>query len=147
MSEGLTTESAKLAVNTGTKAAPVWTAVVERGEIRDPKTGDTIDMTSFDDLGFRAFKPGLRQMEVTASGNYVPTDVGYQKLRDSWLDGALVDVRFGWRTSDPGVVPETFTGWRVDAIITSIGTGGSVGEKVELSLDLQASGKPAEVTF
>ena len=120
--------------------------MVERGEIRDPKTGDTIDMTSFDDLGFRAFKPGLRQMEVTASGNYVPTDAGYQKLRDSWIDGALVDIRLGWRTSAPGEA-ETFTGWRVDAIITSIGTGGAVGEKVELSLDLQVSGKPVEVTF
>ena len=144
---GITTERAVLQVNTGTVAAPIWTDVIERSQIQDGKTGATIDMTSFDDAGFSSSKPGLRSSSINASGNYVPSDAGYLQLETAWLEGIVGQVRFGWRTSDPGVLPLDYTGWRIDAIVTDLGTGGNAGDKVELSLALQGSGKPEKVTF
>ncbi len=145
---GLTTEGAVLQVNTGTVPSPIWTPVIERSQLRDPKSGDAIDMTTFDDAGFRAFKPGLRTIGVEATGNYVPTDTGYAVLETAWIDGATIGVRFGWKTSEPGELPVTHDGFRIDeCVITDLGTGGNVGEKVELSLRLQGSGAPTPVTF
>ena len=145
--EGITTEQAVLQVNTGTTAAPVWTPVIERSQIQDGKTGATIDMTSFDDAGFSSSKPGLRSSSINASGNYVPSDAGYLELETAWLDGIVDEVRFGWRTSIAGVTPIDYSGWQIDAIVTDLGTGGNAGDKVELSLALQGSGRPVKVTF
>jgi hypothetical protein len=147
MAEGITTEGAVIEVNTGTSGSPVWTPIVERSQLRVPKTGETIDMTSFDDEGFRGVRPGLRQMQFEANGNYVPSNAGYQALETAWIDGAYLDIRAMWRTSAPGVTPATYRGWRgASSVLTDFGEGGNVGDKVELSLNLTVSGRPEIVT-
>lgn len=146
MATGLTAEGALLEVNTGDDTTPVWTPVIERSQLTIGKTGDTIDMTTFDTEGFRDFRAGLRTMTINASGNHVPLDTGYDACAQAWEDGAVLQVRASWRTSAPGVTPETRTGWEVDAIVTDIGEDGSVGDKVNSSLSFQAAGKPTVYT-
>lgn len=147
MSLGITAEGARLEVNTGTTGSPVWVPIIERSQMKVGKSGATIDMTSFDDAGFSSFKPGLRDIKFDATGNYIPSDTGYQTLESMWLDGSVKTFRALWRTSDPGITPVTYRGWSVDAMITDLGEGGNVGAKVELSLALQGAGRPTIVTL
>lgn len=148
MSQGITTEGARLEVNTGTVLSPVWTPIIERAQMKVPKTGAVINMTSFDDAGFDSFKAGLRNIKIDASGNYVPSDTGYQKLEDMWINGSTAQFRALWRTSDPGVSPATYRGWLVNqCVVTDLSESGNVGTKADLSLALQGSGAPQVVTL
>lgn len=146
MSAGLTAEGAIFRINTGTSGSPTWTPVLERSQMSITKNGETIDMTSFDDEGFRSFKPGLRNSTMNANGNYVPSDDGYEELEDAWLDGLVVPgVQALWLTN-PGASPASYVGWEWDgAIVTDLGEDGSVGDKVNLTLSLQLNGKPTKV--
>lgn len=140
MSDGIVTEGALLEISTD--GGSVYAPVLERSQLRVPKTGETIDMTSFDDDGFRAPRPGLRKIDVEATGNYVPTDTALDDLETSWLDGIPLYVRTSWVTSAPGD-PETRKGWIIpDCAITDLGEGGNVGDKVELSLKFAGGGRP-----
>lgn len=146
MSEGITAEGALLQVNTGTTASPTWVPIVERAQLRVAKTTNVITMTSFDDEGFEGTKPGIRSSGIEASGNYVPSDTGYQYLEDMYLDGAQAEFRALWVTSAPGVTPVTYRGWRVECTLTDLSESGNVGDKVELGLSLRGNGRPSVVT-
>lgn len=141
MPEGITAEGAVLQVNTGTSEVPTWTPIVERSQMQLAKTGERIDMTSFDGDGFREGRPGLRQINLNASGNYVPTDTGWDKVEDSWLDGVNVEIRCLWRLDDGSQ-----TGWMFEATVTDVGENGNVGDKVEASLAFEGTGRPTKVT-
>lgn len=143
MSTGITAEGAVLEVNTGTIGAPVWTPIIERSRLQMRKTGESIDMTTFDDQGFRGRRPGLRDTNIDASGNYVPSDTGYQALEDAWLAGDPVHIRGLWDDGAGGQV-----GWQFDnSVITDLGELGNVGDKVELSMSFEGSGPPTKVTL
>lgn len=143
MAQGLTAEGALVRINTGTEQSPTWTPIAERSQANISKSGETIDMTSFDSEGFREFKPGLRNATLSASGNYVPSDTGYEALEDAWMDGVNVPgVQVLWRTN-PGETPAKYQGWKWDsALVTDLSEDGSVGDKVNLNLSLQLNGKP-----
>lgn len=147
LSQGLTAEGAILQINTGTLDTPTWTTVLERSQMNITKSGETIDMTSFDSEGFRDFKPGLRNATMTATGNYVPSDSGYAALETAWLDGQVVPgVRALW-VEEFGP-PTDYIGWAWDgAIVTDLSEDGSVGDKVNLNLGLQLNGRPTQVTI
>lgn len=140
MAEGITAEGAVLQINTGTTQVPTWTPVIERAQLNIAKTSERIDMTSFDDEGFRAGKAGLRQINLDANGNYVPTDTGWEALEDAWLDGTNVEIRALWLSDDGSQ-----TGWQFEATITNVGETGSVGDKVETSVSFEGSGRPTKV--
>lgn len=142
MSEGITAEGSVLQVNTGTTQSPTWTPIIERSQLAMPKTGERIDMTTFDDDGFRAGRPGLRQINCNANGNYVPTDTGWQAIEDAWLDGENVELRALWRLDDGSQ-----QGWQFEATVTDVGETGGVGDKVETSLSFEGSGRPTQVTI
>lgn len=140
MSDGIVTEGALLEVSDDDGAN--YTPVLERAQLRVPKTAELIDMTSFDDEGFRARRAGLRVIDVEATGNYVPTDAGLDMVEDAWLDGIPLYVRVSWVSSAPGD-PETRRGWEIpDCPVTDLGEGGNVGDKVELSLKFAGGGRP-----
>lgn len=144
MSDGISTEGALLEVSFDEGAN--YDPVLERSQMRNPKTTETIDFTSFDSDGFRDRGPGLRTIDVEASGNYVPADGVLDDLNTAWLDGDRVHVRASWRTSAPGD-PETRRGWTIPGCtITDLGEGGNVGDKVELSLKFAGGGRPEEYT-
>lgn len=144
MSDGILTEGALLEVSDDDGAT--YTPVVERGQMNVPKTGETIDMTSFDDAGFRARRAGLRVIDVDASGNYVPSDAGYLILEDSWLNGTIIQIRASWVTSLPGDAV-TRSGWVVpQAVITDLGEAGPVGDKVTCSMKFAGGGAPTKYT-
>lgn len=147
MSAGITAEGALLRVNTGTTASPVWTPIVERSQLRVPKTGAVITMTSFDDQGFEGTKPGIRTIGIEASGNYVPSDAGYQKLESMYLTGEQSEFQALWVTSAPGVSPVTYRGWQMLGTLTDLSEGGNVGDKVELGLSVRGNGRPSIVTI
>lgn len=144
MADGILTEGALLEVSDDDGAT--YDPIVERGQLNIAKTGETIDMSSFDDEGFRALAAGLRTISVEASGNYVPSDAGYAIVEDSWLNRTPIWVRASWRTSAPGD-PETREGWILpNAVITNDGEAGPVGDKVTLSLAFASGGKPTKYT-
>lgn len=142
MADGITSEGAVLQVNTGTTQSPTWTPIIERAQLNVNKTGEPIDMTSFDSQGFRDRRPGLRSMSLDANGNYVPTDDGWEAIEDAWLDGEVVELRALWRDNDGGQV-----GWQVEATITNVGETANIGDKVETSLSFDGNGRPTKVTI
>jgi hypothetical protein len=147
MSDGIVAEGAKVEVNTGSVATPIWTPIAERSQASITKSGETIDMTSFDDEGFRSFRPGLRNATLSANGNYVPSDAGYVVLEDAWLEGTVVPgIRVMWVSNPDEATPE-YVGWQWDGcIVTDLGEDGAVGDKVNLTLSLQLNGRPTKVT-
>lgn len=142
MADGITAEGAVLQINTGTTMVPVWTPIIERAQLVINKTGESIDMTSFDSDGFFDRRPGLRSISLDASGNYVPTDAGWDALEDAWLDGETVEIRGLWRLDDGGQ-----QGWQFNAVVTNVGETGNVGDKVEGALAFEGAGRPTKVTI
>lgn len=139
---GITAEGAVLEVNTTPDAAPTWSPVIERSQLTMNKTGERIDMTTFDAEGFRAGLPGLRQINVDATGNVVPLNVAWLYLEDAWLEGENIELRGLWRTRDGGQI-----GWQFEATITNIGEQGDVGDRVTAPLSFEGSGRPTKVTI
>lgn len=142
MADGITAEGAVLEVNTGTNEAPDWTPIIERAQLNMQKTGESIDMTSFDSDGFRDRRPGLRSISLDANGNYVPTDIGWNAVNDSWHVGEVVEIRGLWRGDDG-----TQYGWQFSATITNVGETANVGDKIETSLSFDGNGRPTKVTI
>ena len=118
-----------LLVNTGTPAAPVYTAVgSQRGLTRQETTAE-IDVSSKDSRAMRVL-PGRYGSTMTLDALYVPDDTAFLALQSANRDGELILVR---------IEEEEIETEEADALITSMGEGypdqGACTVSVSLRID------------
>jgi TP901-1 family phage major tail protein len=82
-----------LYVNTGTDAAPVWTAVGGQRNATLSEESDTIDITSKDSGGVAEYDYGLYSWSISADGVYIPDETAYEYLKNAMRNKQKVKVR------------------------------------------------------
>jgi predicted secreted protein len=92
---------------------------------------DLLETTDFADTsGAKTRIAGLKDVEVTLSGDYESADTGQALLVSSFASGATVYVRFG---------PNGTTGIKAGCKVESYKISGAIDGKVEVSFSLKAT--------
>lgn len=81
-----------LLVNTGTDAAPVWTAVGSQRNVEFPESVEPVDVSSKDSPNRRVIG-GRYQASVTLESLYVPSDLAFIKLKTACRSRQLIKIR------------------------------------------------------
>lgn len=82
-----------LMANTGTDAAPVWTAVGGQRNATLTEESETIDITSKDSAGATESDYGLYSWSVSADGVYTPNEAAYVALQNAMRNKTKIKVR------------------------------------------------------
>lgn len=80
-------------VNTGTDAAPVWTAVGGQREATLNMSTDEIDTTSKDSQGWHEGLPSLRNWSLDFDALLIQGDAGLEALENAFMNQTQVQVR------------------------------------------------------
>ena len=110
--------------------------VAELTSVSNTFTGDTLDVTSFDDGALRVFIAGLRSGSVDISGFYDPTDTnGQVAMFTAFLAGTKLVT-----TQQPTFLVDGTNGFSADGVISSYAVSATVDGLVEFSATIQLSG-------
>lgn len=82
-----------VSVNTGTTAAPVWTAVGGQRNATLNRSAETIETTNKVSAGWKSFITGFKEWSVDCDGLYTLNDTGYAELEDAFSAGELVEIQ------------------------------------------------------
>ncbi len=118
-------------------AGSVFTALGGVTNVTDSQSGDAIDVTDFDSEGWREFLVGLQGKTMSLTLNYDEAEGGQDIVRTSAENGTIIYYKWRPRGDGVGLLETT-----VQAVITAIEDTSAVDSKVEMTLELQVSGKP-----
>jgi predicted secreted protein len=93
---------------------------------------DLLDITDFRDAIVRARIAGLRDYQVTLSGEFEPSDTGYQTLKGCYEAGAIASISVLYNSS-------VTAGFGYPIVIESMEISAGVDGTVEVSLSGSAS--------
>ena len=103
-----------------------------------PITRDEIDGTHHSSPGaWRQWKPGLKSMEITFEGNYLPTDPTHDAATGLLADfdaGSVKNYRIEWPIG--GVT------WTAPAFLRDFDPAAPVDDKIGMSGTFRVSGQP-----
>lgn len=120
-------------VNTGTDVSPTWTAVGGQRGAKLSEKLDTVDVTSKDNGGAKAYEPGLYDWTISCDGIYVEDEAAYQALVNALRQRQKVKVR--WSEGGTAVYEGT-------AIVTSRDLDAPYDGETTYSIELQGTGTP-----
>jgi len=118
-------------VNFGGSAVPFTTAQLSHG-------GDVLDDTDMSvdsaaaDYGWRSRVLGLRDSQITGSGNWDPSNTVLQAIRTAWLNRTATTVQY----LPDGTVPN---GFQADYYVQDLNLSGDVGGLETFSVTLVAN--------
>lgn len=126
----------------GDGAGPeVFTTVAEISSITSSLTADELDVTSHDSVdAWREFVQGLKSMEITLEGNYIPANATQNLTANTgmlWLFDAGTLRNYQLIFPDSGTTTFTFT-----AICVEVTHTADVEDKLMLSARLRITGEP-----
>jgi predicted secreted protein len=122
----------------GDGAVPeAFTNIAELNNVDGPISRDEIDGTHHQSPGaWRQFKPGLKSMEITFEGNYLPSDPTHNAangmLKD-FNDGVVKNYRILW----PNGVK-----WTAPAFLREFDPAAPVDDKIGMSGTFRVAGQP-----
>jgi predicted secreted protein len=115
-----------------------FVAVAEVVSIDCPLSRDEIDGTHHQSTnGWREFKPGLKSMEISFEGNYLPDDPTHNAaagLIKDFADPDLHNYRIEW--------PVAGVKWTASAFLREFDPAAPVEDKLGMSGTLRVSGEP-----
>jgi hypothetical protein len=135
-SNAIETQGTVLAINTGTTASPIWTAIREVVSFSGfDGSAAEIDVTSLESTA-KEIRMGLQDFgSFTVECNYLPADTGQSAARAAKASRALKMFRLTFSNSSTA---------SFSAFVMSSGINGGVDAKVDTSFTLRISGS---VTF
>lgn len=119
-----------LLVNTGSTLTPVYEVVGCQRDVSFDETTDAIDVSCKDQREGR-FLPGRYGATISLDAVYVPTDAGYQALKDAMRNGTTIMVL----RQELGATVETAT-----AIVTALGDKGPDQDAATTSISMTIDG-------
>lgn len=116
-------------VNTGTPSVPVYEAVGSQRDATIEESSATIDISSKDSRAMRVLA-GRFSGSISLDALYVPTNAGYQALRQANRDGELILVA----RELAGVVQEIVSA-KIDSMSESFPDQGEATISISLTID------------
>lgn len=83
----------KIYVNTGEEATPNFVSVGGQRGGKLNRSGDTVDVTTKDDNGWKASRVGLLEWSIDGDGIFISDDEGYALLETAFLEKEPVLVK------------------------------------------------------
>jgi hypothetical protein len=119
-------------------APEAFTTIAELSNVDGPITRDEIDGTHHTSPGaWRQFKPGLKSMEITFEGNYLPSDPTHNAANGLLKDfdsGVIKNYRILW----PGGTVK----WTAPVFLREFDPAAPVDDKIGMSGTFRVAGQP-----
>ncbi len=123
-----------LLVNLGTEDDPTWAIVGSQRDATFNETTAEIDLSSKDSRA-RRVGPGRYSADVSLDALYVPSDEGYQALRDAMRLGNLIQIQ---RQESEAALEYAY------AVVTGLSGGMPDQGEATISVDLAIDGEWSE---
>lgn len=140
-SAGLHAWGTLLKVGDGQTGTEVFTTVAEISSITSSLTADELDVTSHDSLdAWREFVRGLKSMELTLEGNYIPASATQDMTVNTgmlWLFDEGTQRNYQLIFPDPDSTEFTFKAITVEVTHTA-----DVEDKLSFTSRLRVTGEP-----
>lgn len=134
MADGMNGADALLLVNTGTVAAPVWTAVASQRGLTLNETQGEIDFSNKTSGRAARFGPGRWDGTIDLDSLYIPNGGTYQLMRDSARLGLALQLRLQISGDDAE---------QYNAFVTSFPQDFPDQEAATVSMSLRLDGFPS----
>ena len=121
----------KIYANKGTQEQPEYVSVGGQRGGKLNRSGDTVDVTTKDDNGWKASRVGLLEWSIDGDGILIDGDEAFGMLEEAFLSGEYVDVKIG---DDAG------WGFEGKAIITDFPVEAPYDDALSYSMTLQGTG-------
>lgn len=118
-------------VNKGTTELPEYVKVAGQRGGKLNRSGDTIDVTTKDDEGWKNNRVGLLEWSIDGDGLVVVDDEGYKKIEEAFLNRQTVLVQFG---------VESGLCFEGEAVITDFPLDAPYDDELSYSVKLQGCG-------
>ena len=136
----------RVSTNSTTGSDGTWGLIKGISEAGINRAGDEIDVTDFASVSaFKQYILGLKEFEISMSGQYEPGDTTGQVLLDTAQNnGTNVWIQYLLKNDDDAL----YSGVAAECIITNFSQSGSVSDKegVEITAKLAYEATPANVS-
>lgn len=102
------------------------------------RAGEILDDTEFcENEGYRSRIYGLRDTNISLSGDYEPDDSAQQELFTAWEDREVVRIQY---------LPDGENGVEGEYVVENIDQSGTIDDKETIDVTLQGTGAISSVT-
>jgi len=102
------------------------------------RAGEILDDTEFcENQGYRSRIYGLRDTNISLSGDYEPENTAQQELFNAWENSEIVTIQY---------LPDGENGVQGDYVVENIDQSGTIDDKETIDVTLQGTGALIPIT-